>query len=383
MRTERTSTLPPFFTQVIGSLPRPKLVRDLLARRRDMAADQWRGLMDDMVAFAIRLQEQAGLDVVSDGEWRRSHYIGELLERIGGFEPARTFEHQGETRRGLVVTGRMQAAAPVFVEDARFLVRHTDRRTKFALPSPFLVGARYWDPDHSRGAYPTVQHFTEHLAVLLAAEARALAEVGIDIIQLDDPALTYFCDRRLMEAGESHDARLRRQWDPERQVPEAIACINRIAEGLPAEVHLHCCHSVYRRRSDVMGNYEPILPRLGDARVDRVNIEFAYHGTGDINDLRLLPGHLAVGMGVIDVRGARVQTVAEVEALGSAGAQILDPARIALNPDCGFAPDAGEPPTIDEAYEKLCRLCEASRRLRSRTASADPQAATPDGDPAV
>ena len=79
MRTERTSKLPPFFTQVIGSLPRPQVVRDLLARRHELPLDRFRRTLDDCVTFAIRLQEQVGLDVISDGEWRRSHYIGEFL----------------------------------------------------------------------------------------------------------------------------------------------------------------------------------------------------------------------------------------------------------------------------------------------------------------
>ena len=70
MRTDRTKALPPFFTQVIGSLPRPKLVRDLVDRRDSMPVDEYNRVMDDMVIFAIRLQEQAGLDVISDGEWR-------------------------------------------------------------------------------------------------------------------------------------------------------------------------------------------------------------------------------------------------------------------------------------------------------------------------
>ena len=106
--------------------------------------------------------------------------------------------------------------------------------------------------------------------------------------------------------------------------------------------------------------------RYSDARIDRVNIEFAYHGTGSPDDLKLLPAHLGVGMGVVDVRGDKLQTVEEIEALGVAGAKLIGPERIALNPDCGFAPDSGEPPTIDEAFEKLRRMCEAARRLRKR-----------------
>ncbi|MBT6483860.1 MAG: hypothetical protein HOK71_04210, partial [Planctomycetaceae bacterium] len=207
MKTERTSELPAFFTQVIGSLPRPQMVRDLLTRREELSADDFRRTLDDCVRFAIRLQEQVGLDVISDGEWRRSHYIGEFLSRVGGFERCRPYEHQGESKVTDVVVRPMSAAEPVFADDARFLTQQTDRCTKFALPSPFLIAVRYWHEDHSSGAYPTMQHFMDHLAEILSAEARALLEAGIDIVQIDDPALTYFCDPRLTSGAEIHDER--------------------------------------------------------------------------------------------------------------------------------------------------------------------------------
>ena len=201
------------------------------------------------------------------------------------------------------------------------------------------------------------------------APAQALAAAGIDVVQLDDPALTYFCDRKLMAGEGSHDERLRRNWDIERQFPLAVAAINRVVEGLRAEVHLHCCHSVYKRRSDVAGDYKPILPRLNEARIDRVNLEFAYQQTGDISDLNHLPAHLGVGMGVVDVRTELPQSVEAIESLAAAGAQVIGPERIALNPDCGFAPNSAEPPTLDEAYEKLKRLAEAAARVRRRFAT--------------
>ena len=145
MKTDRTRRLPLFPTHVIGSLPRPLVVRDLLEAREKgkMPDTELKVAMDDMVRFAIRLQEQAGLDVVSDGEWRRSHYIGEFLKRIGGFEPVRPFQHQGEEKFTDVVVRRIEATEPVFAEDAAFLAENTGRVTKFGLPSPFLIAIRY------------------------------------------------------------------------------------------------------------------------------------------------------------------------------------------------------------------------------------------------
>jgi 5-methyltetrahydropteroyltriglutamate--homocysteine methyltransferase len=81
VKTDKTAGLPPFHTHVIGSLPRPKLVIDLLHRREEMSADRYVRLMDEMVLFAIRLQEEAGIDVISDGEWRRASYISGFLDR--------------------------------------------------------------------------------------------------------------------------------------------------------------------------------------------------------------------------------------------------------------------------------------------------------------
>src|SRR5436305_7280330 len=126
MKTARTRRLPPFYTHGIGSLPRPLVVRDLLARR-ERSDERFRQALDDMVLFAIRLQEQAGLDVVGDGEWRRSQYIREFLTRVGGFERCRRYTHQGERKLTEVVVRRMAATEPVLAEDARFLVAHTHR----------------------------------------------------------------------------------------------------------------------------------------------------------------------------------------------------------------------------------------------------------------
>lgn len=101
---------------------------------------------------------------------------------------------------------------------------------------------------------------------------------------------------------------------------------------------------------------------------------------GDVSDLQLLSAHLDMGLGVVDVRSERLQSVEEIESLAAAAISILSPGRIALNPDCGFAPDAGEPPTMEEAYAKLRRLVAAAHRLRERFVQPAPASRTaPEG----
>ena len=365
-RRQGQNRLPPLYTHGIGSLPRPLVVRDLLDSRKDLPRDRFEQVMGSLVRFVIRLQEQAGLDVISDGEWRRTQYIQEFLSRAGGFERCRRYHHQGKIKFTEVVVRKMEVLQPVFLDDAKFLVANTNYPTKFALPSPFLIGIRYWHRDYSRDAYPTFQHFLEHLTQILSRETLALVDAGIQIIQLDDPALAYFCDERLLAGDSFHDERLRRNWDLKRQLPHAIRAINQISRRLGTEVHLHCCHSVHQRRSDVSGNYAPILPYFSNLEVDQINLEFAYPKTGELDDLKLVPKHLKVGMGIVDVRTEKLQSIEEMEFLALAGARIIGPERLALNPDCGFAPDSCEPPSLDEAYEKLCRLAETARRVRKK-----------------
>ncbi|MEE3370237.1 MAG: cobalamin-independent methionine synthase II family protein [Planctomycetota bacterium] len=360
--------LPLFPAQVIGSLPRPQLVRDVLQQRQTFPQQEYVARLDDCVRFAIQLQQQAGLDIISDGEWRRTQYIHEFLSRAGGFRRCRRYQHQGQSKLGLVVVERMKTAAPVFIEDAQFLVDNAQAVTKATLPSPFLIAVRYWHQEYSSSAYPTCAHFLEHLAEILAREAQALETTGIQIVQLDDPALAYFCDRRLTSGQTIHDERLQRDWNIERELKYAIDAINCVCAGLGIETHLHCCHSVSKRHSDVQGNYQPILSRLAALQVDQLNLEFAYPDTGDVEDLKYVPEHFRVGMGVVDVRRERLPSVAEITTLARRGLAHLAPERIFLNPDCGFAPDAGEPPTLDEAYTKLCRLVEAARQLRAESA---------------
>src|SRR2546426_1055335 len=178
--------LPLFPTTVVGSMPRPQYVKTLLAAgsRTGEHDPAWQRHTDDAVRIAIDMQEQAGIDIVSDGEWRRESYVDVIGEIMTGFRwvQRETFAYHQ------VVTERMTPRRPgVIAEEARFLKEHTDRRVKVALPSPYLIGQRMWMPEHSQAAYPTREAFCEALVPVLRNELLAIRDVGVDVIQFDEP----------------------------------------------------------------------------------------------------------------------------------------------------------------------------------------------------
>lgn len=363
----RMQTLPLFPTQVIGSLPRTQSVRALLfaGLEKKMKRDEYEKRMDEHVIFAIRMQELAGIDIISDGEWRRHHYVEEFTDRVGGFKRDIIVGREGILFPGVVGKMFYDPSEPIFYRDAQFLAKHTDRIPKFALPSPYIIMRRYWSPTKSIRAYPTRESFIEHLSEILHREARALVKAGIQVVQLDDPLLTYFCDpdyvsrkRVLADTGVFGKV--------EDELNLAITHINRVFEGVNVRRQLHCCHAVYKRQSDVKGHYSPILPYLFKANVNDLNLEFAYKGTGTFNDLKNYPKDRGIGVGSVDVRLPQVPKPEQIVKLIDGVLKHVSPKQVRLNPDCGFAPHHGEPPQVDEAFNKLKALADAAKLLRLR-----------------
>src|SRR5262245_33571803 len=207
--------LPLFPTTVVGSLPRPQYVKDLLAAgsRTGEHDAGWQRRMDDAVRFAIGMQEQAGIDIISDGEWRRETYVDVIAEMLTGF----SWVQRSEFAYHQVVTSQMTPRRPgVIAEEAKFLKEHTDRTGKVCLPSPYLIGQRMWLPEHSKGAYPARETFCEALIKPLREELLAIKSVGVDVIQLDEPHLCVLVDPGIRA----------RFPDPEAEMAHAVDWIN-------------------------------------------------------------------------------------------------------------------------------------------------------------
>lgn len=351
----RSGFLPAFPTSVVGSMPRPAFVRDLLARPAD---DHERAVhMDAAVRYVIALQEAAGIDVISDGEWRRLSYIGIIADIAEGF--AR------ETRDGLswhTVVGTVQPKHPGLTgEEARFLVAHTSRATKVALPSPYLLGQRMWDPARSRAAYPTREAFMRALVPVLRGELLSLQAAGVTVAQFDDPHLCLLADSRVRATLTDPDA-------------EADLCVNLLNEivagidGITTAVHL-CRRNKGRQGWIGEGGYDPIVPFLRNLAVDQYVLEFTIPVAGDFSVLRQLPDDRQVGLGCVDCRSEQIESPQAIAARVEQALHHIDAERVWLNPDCGFAPGSAADIPVDEAYAKLRAEAGAAVLLRQHHTS--------------
>ncbi|MBM3933694.1 MAG: cobalamin-independent methionine synthase II family protein [SAR202 cluster bacterium] len=348
-----------FPTTVVGSMPRPQYIKDLVeaqaASGQSLGADFQR-MMDSAVPYVAQMQEMAGIDIISDGEWRRKSYIGVIADICSGFELS-IREVNGQRQSWHIVTGEIRPNNPgQIAREARFLREHTSRDVKVALPSPYLLGQRMWDPELSRGAYPSRRDFTEALVPVLRDELIALRNEGVAIAQFDDPQLCLFVD----PAARADYA------DPDAEMMYCVDMLNRIVDGVDGiKLALHLCRRNKGRSGWLgQGGYVAILPALKELELHMLMMEFAMPAAGDKKVLADLPERFEIGLGCIDCRSQHIDTPEEIVARVKQALEYVAPHRITLHPDCGFAPGSAADIPIDEAYLKLKNEAIAAQMLR-------------------
>lgn len=352
---ERSGIL--FPTAVVGSLPRPEYVRQIVVEGWHREADARR--LDAGVAYAVCVQEAAGLDVVSDGEWRRASYIGVIAELADGFELSRA----PDGRPWTIVTGPVAERAPgIIAAEAAFVRARTDRLIKVALPSPALLAERMWDPERSAAAYASPRAFAEAVAPILRREAERLVAAGADVVQVDDPHLCLLVDPEVRaryddDGGADAEAAFSAEMDNE--------VLAGVTGGAVRAVHL-CRRAGARVRGEAYhsGDYGQILHALERLDTDHLTLEFTSPGAGDVHVLEQLPGDLEIGLGCVSVHPGEVDDAETIVERVEQAVEVIGAERIVLNPDCGFAPGAAARVDLDEVYRKLQNQSEAARQLR-------------------
>ncbi len=347
-----------FPTSVIGSLPRPRFVKDLIADDCPFDDSEYRRLMGAAIRSAVALQEAAGLDVVTDGEWWRKSYIGVIAELAHGFELSL---NPADGRPWTVVVDKLSPKQPGFIaQEIRFLKQLTNKRIKATLPAPALLGERMWDPVKSAKAYPTRDAFVQDCVPILRREAELLRDEGVSILQIDDPHLCLFVDPDVRKQYDDADRAADFAVDMDNQVIDGI-------DGLKLAVHL-CRRAGARARGEAehRGGYDPILKQLGRLKVGHITMEFTTPGAGDMSVFQRLPEHVEIGLGCVSCQPGQIDSAETIVSRVEMALKYLAPERITLNPDCGFAPGSAADVSIDEVYTKLQNEVAAARQLRDK-----------------
>jgi 5-methyltetrahydropteroyltriglutamate--homocysteine methyltransferase len=349
-----------FPTSVIGSLPRPKFVRELIADDSPLDEAEYERLMGNAIRAAVALQETAGLDVITDGEWWRKSYIGVIAELAHGFELSL---NPADGRPWTVVVDKLAPKQPGFIaKEIAFLKKLTNRQLKATVPAPALLGERMWDPEKSKKAYPKREDFVRDCVPILRREVELLRDEGVSIIQVDDPHLCLFVDPGV-----------RSQYDDaERASDFAVDMDNQVVDGVTGvKLAVHLCRRAGARargEADHRGGYDPILRQLGRLKVNHITMEFTSPGAGDMSVFKQLPEDIEIGLGCVSCQPGQIDSVETIVDRVEAALEHLAPERITLNPDCGFAPGSAAEVSLDEVYTKLKNEVAAAQRLRDKYA---------------
>ena len=311
-------------TTIAGSLPKPAWLaapRTLWAPWRLEGAALEEGKRD-AVRLALRDQEAAGIDIVTDGEQTRRHFVWGFVEQLEGvdFSKMVTIGIRADRYKADVptVAGPLRRRGPIHRDEAQFLRTATGRRIKFTMPGPMTVVDTIHDAYYGSRAKLGLA-----IASLINEEARELAAVGVDVIQLDEPAFNVYMDEV-------------RDW--------GIEALNRAVEGLPCRTVVHICYGYgIKANTDwkkTLGGewrqYEQTFPLLAASRIGGVSLECA-NSRVPISLLGLL-GDKDVLVGAVDVANEEVETPAQVAAVIREALRHVAPSRLFPCTNCGMVP---------------------------------------------
>lgn len=358
-----------FPTMVIGSLPRPQWVIDLINEREQnhISEDDFQCALDTGVQFAIAMQEKAGIDIITDGEWRRQTYFTGFARAVNGFQndviEVRLLT--GATKMWPGVVSKLEYVRPIAVDEVRFVKAHTDRKVKVTLPSPYMIDRWFYDPRASRDAYPRREDLIQDAADVLRDEVLALRELDVEMIQFDDAMIGRFVGETYNAAGTNPSVTIT-MADRDRELEMATWGLNRVLDGMTGvTTALHVCRGHRARMHVAHGGFEPLVPYLYRTNVDVLALELAADDAGTADFLKDFPDHKRLGMGVIDVLRREVDDPDVLVDRVKSIERFVDRSRLILNPDCGFAPAHNNPISLDEAYLKLRSVSAAAAKLRA------------------
>jgi len=379
-----TGTLFPVTT--VGSWPRPPAVLEAQreARAGRIARSRFDAVADTAIAEFIRLQEDIGIDVVTDGELRRDNFYSFVVDKLSGVqlmtlaemldvvEDKAGFERLLQTLdvpafaiRNPVCVGPIARREPLVLDDVRYTRTLTSRPIKATLPGPYLLTRAMFVPEVTGKIYASKEELGLDVVRLLREEVRALTDDGVAFIQLDEPVLSEVA----LAPGATRTfmcAALAARKDPAEELEFALSLINAVVEGIRGpRLGLHICRGNWSRDESTLlrGNYAPLAPYLARLDVQQLVLEYATERAGDV---MRIPGK-ELGLGVVNPRTDAVESPEDICASVGRALTMYPPEAIFLNPDCGFATFSERPINAASVAEaKLRATVAAARTLRER-----------------
>lgn len=360
---------------VVGSMLRPEYLVDARGKLRagTMPAEEYQHIADRAVDEALRIQEEAGVDIVTDGEMRRNIFFDFLIGGLNGLsmlpsDPVRFHSHDDETAMEVsipfTVTDRISARDCPGVAEYRYASSRTVKPVKVTLPSPGLLTGM-WN-DKSRAAYPDPFMLMEDAAEAVASWMQQLADAGCRYIQIDAPELNEVYVDASVRADHA-----RRGIDPERFLEVGTALVKALGDlDLPGVTKaLHICKGNGTQSWIAEGGYEATAKGLLATATgyDAFLMEFDDQRSGGFEPLRDVPDDKLIVLGLVSTKWTRMEEAAELKARIHEAARHHPLDRLALSPQCGFASAAetatGRRITEEVQLQKLTRVAEVAREV--------------------
>ena len=355
-------------SDVIGSLLRPD---DLQAARSDLergaiSPAAFKRIEDRAVADAIALQENAGLDVVTDGEMRRYAFFGHLVEALEGFDKYggwsvtfRDDEGHKEPLRRPVVVDKLRWRRQMSVEEFTFLRGRTTRQVKVTLVSAQQAAA-YYDPDKSRAAYPTRDAYLADLVDFTRREIAELRRLGCDYVQIDAPQYAALLDETIREGYRQRGS------DPDQLLDTCIELDNAIIEGHAGVTFgIHICRGTHKSMFYASGGYDRIAEQVfRRSRFHRFLLEYDDARSGTFEPLAHVPDDRVVVLGLVSTKQSAMESMDTIERRVAEASRFVPLERLAISPQCGFASThEGNRLSPDDQQKKLELVGAVARTL--------------------
>ena len=356
---------PPFRADHVGSLLRPK---ELLVMREkfkagEVSAAELRALENKSIERAVKLQEEAGLQSITDGEYRRASFHGDFIDKIIGVEFKQVFTPGGDGSREskapfvAAISDRMQLpAGGIEIENFKFLNSLTERTTKITIPSPTMTHFRGGRKAISETAYPEMSDFFQDLARVYQEEVSALAEAGCQYLHMDDTNLAYLCDEKMRQEA------VARGEDVNQLVHDYAALINSSISTRPESMAacVHLCRGNARSAWFAQGGYEPVAEVIfNEMNVDGFFLEYDDERSGGFEPLRFVPKDKYIVLGLISSKFGELESKDAIKKRIEEATAYIDLEQLCLSPQCGFASvEKGNMLTEDDMKRKLALVVE-------------------------